>query len=217
VRSIIIGLFVFCISFGAFAQRDSLVVVGDSIKANVSDTTRGARLKKASRNFFSTSRKIFGVDTLTERERPRIIFFRSMLVPGLGQAMNRDYWKLPIVYGAAAGGLYAIHSNSERYNYYLKHVEILTVENKPSMPPLDLPNGVAISKETYARAASQFKRYRDLSIIGFALGWTLFAVEANVRAHLKNFDISDDISFRPALIPLGGTYAAGASITINFK
>lgn len=217
MRSIFIGLFVCVLSLNALAQRDSVVVVGDSLRSSVSDSAQGARFKKASRNFLSTSKKIFGIDSLTERERPRIIFFRSMLVPGLGQAMNRDYWKLPIVYGAAAGGLYAIHSNSERYNYYLKHVEILTVENKPSMPPLDLPNGVAISKETYARAASQFKRYRDLSIIGFALGWTLFAVEANVRAHLKNFDISDDISLRPTIIPMGGTYAAGARITINFK
>lgn len=195
------------ISLSSYAQRDS------------TEVERGARFKKASTNFFSTSKKIFGIDSLSKKDRPRIIFLRSMLLPGWGQAMNKDYWKLPIVYGAAAGGLYAIHSNADRYNYYLNHVEILEESGKPSMPPIDHPNGVAISKETYARAASQFKRYKDLSIIGFALGWTLFAVEANVRAHLKNFDISDDISlqWKPALIPTGNSFAAGVSVSLNFK
>lgn len=206
------------------AQTDTLVVVGDSlINRALSDatapfdTTRGERLKKATRNVISTTRKFFGIDSLTPRDRPRIIFQRSMLIPGWGQYMNKDYWKMPVVYGAAVGGLYAIRQNNKRYNYYLDHVEILQETGQAAMPPLDNPNGISISKETYARAASSFKRYRDLSIIGFALGWTLFAVEANVTAHLKTFDISDDISLRwsPTIIP--GTYAAGIQLSLNFK
>ena len=198
-------------SLCSYAQTDTLVV--DSLlnrhlpaQETPFDSTRGERLKKASRNIVSTTRLFFGIDSLTPRTRPRIIFQRSMLVPGWGQLMNKDYWKLPVVYGAAAGGLIAIRSNNKRYNYYLDHVEILEESNQASMPPLDNPNGISISKETYARAASAFKRYRDLSIIGFAVGWTLFAVEANVTAHLKTFDISDDISLRwsPTVIPIGG-------------
>ncbi len=213
-------------SLCSYAQTDTLVVVGDSlINSTLSeiktsfDSTRGERLKKVSKNFVSTSRLFFGVDSLTGRTRPRITFLRSMLVPGWGQFMNKDYWKLPIVYGAAAGGVIAIRTNNERYNYYLEHVEILEESGQTSMPPLDNPGGIFISKETYARAASSFKRYRDLSIIGFALGWTLFAVEANVTAHLKTFDISDDISLRwsPTVIPGGGTYTAGVKLSLNFK
>ena len=211
-------------SLCSYAQTDTLVV--DSLmnrhlpaQETPFDSTRGERLKKASRNIVSTTRLFFGIDSLTPRTRPRIIFQRSMLVPGWGQLMNKDYWKLPVVYGAAAGGLIAIRSNNKRYNYYLDHVEILEESNQTSMPPLDNPNGISISKETYARAASAFKRYRDLSIIGFAVGWTLFAVEANVTAHLKTFDISDDISLRwsPTVIPIGGTYAAGVQLSLNFK
>lgn len=211
-------------SLCSYAQTDTLVV--DSLlnrhlpaQETPFDSTRGERLKKASRNIVSTTRLFFGIDSLTPRTRPRIIFQRSMLVPGWGQLMNKDYWKLPVVYGAAAGGLIAIRSNNKRYNYYLDHVEILEESNQASMPPLDNPNGISISKETYARAASAFKRYRDLSIIGFAVGWTLFAVEANVTAHLKTFDISDDISLRwsPTVIPIGGTYAAGVQLSLNFK
>ena len=211
-------------SLCSYAQTDTLVV--DSLlnrhlpaQETPFDSTRGERLKKASRNIVSTTRLFFGIDSLTPRTRPRIIFQRSMLVPGWGQLMNKDYWKLPVVYGAAAGGLIAIRSNNKRYNYYLDHVEILEESNQTSMPPLDNPNGISISKETYARAASAFKRYRDLSIIGFAVGWTLFAVEANVTAHLKTFDISDDISLRwsPTVIPIGGTYAAGVQLSLIFK
>ncbi len=223
MRRFLLILIPVCLSLCGYAQTDTLVVAGDSIRLEdlkaPFDTTRGARLQKVSQNFFSTTKKIVGIDSLTDRERPRIIFLRSMLVPGWGQLMNKDYWKLPIVYGAAAGGLIAIHKNNERYNYYLRHVEILQENNESSMPLIDNPGGISISKETYARAASSFKRYRDLSIIGFGLGWTLFAVEANVTAHLKTFDISDDISLRwqPVLIPGGGTYAAGVRLSLNFK
>ena len=211
-------------SLCSYAQTDTLVVdslVRRNLPAGETpfDSTRGKRLQTASRSIVSTTRQFFGIDSLTPRTRPRIIFQRSMLVPGWGQLMNKDYWKLPLIYGAAAGGLINIRDKSKRYNYYLDHVEILEKSNKTSMPPLDNPNGISISKETYARAASAFKRYRDLGIIGFAVGWTLFAVEANVTAHLKTFDISDDISlrWRPTLIPGGGTYAAGVQVSLNFK
>ncbi len=223
MRRLLFTLIPAFLSLCSYAQTDTLVVVGDSLSVKEVktpfDTTRGARLQKVSKNFFSTTRKIVGIDSLTGRDRPRITFLRSMLLPGWGQLMNKDYWKLPIVYGAAAGGLIAINRNNERYNYYLRHVEILQENNQNSMPPLDNPGGISISKETYARAASAFKRYRDLSIIGFALGWTLFAVEANVTAHLKTFDISDDISLHwsPTVIPGGGTYAAGVQVSLNFK
>lgn len=76
-----------------------------------------------------------------------------------------------------------------------------------------------ISKETYARAAANYRRNRDYSWIGFGLGWTLFAVEANVAAHLKTFDISDDISMKwsPTVIPGGGMYTAGVKLSLNFN
>lgn len=40
------------------------------------------------------------------------------LVPGLGQIYNRKYWKLPLVYGAFMGCMYAITWNNKNYKDY---------------------------------------------------------------------------------------------------
>ena len=53
--------------------------------------------------------------------RPAKAAFYAAALPGLGQAYNKDYWKLPIVYGALGTGVFfAIDNDREfkRYRYY---------------------------------------------------------------------------------------------------
>ena len=51
-----------------------------------------------------------------------------------------------------------------------------------------------------------------------ALGWTLQAVQANVSAHLKGFDMSDNISlkFEPNIQSTSFGNAVGVKIGLNF-
>lgn len=229
--------FLLLVSLRSFAQNDTLIVVGDSLTTKgiilpdsseaakkPFDTTRGARFKRVLKGTSSTFLKVVGIDSVSQRERPKIIFLRSMIVPSSGQIMNKDYWKAPLVYVGAAGGIYAIWMNNSYYKYYLSHVEFLEENKQESMTPYPYRGksmgSNSISKQTYARAAASFKRNRDFAWIGFGLGWTLFAVEANVAAHLKNFDISDDISFKvqPTFMsPMSGSIAPGVKLSVNFK
>jgi hypothetical protein len=77
----------------------------------------------------------------------------------------------------------------------------------------------AYSSDTFKSAKNQFRRWRDASIIGFAVGWLFFALEANVSAHLKSFDVSDDISFKvtPAGPASFGMQASGVKLAFQFK
>ncbi|MGK0139694.1 MAG: hypothetical protein ACI9DJ_003158 [Algoriphagus sp.] len=75
------------------------------------------------------------------------------------------------------------------------------------------------SAGTFESAKDQYRRWRDASVIGFAAGWLFFALEANVSAHLKTFDMSDDISFKiaPAGPETFGFHASGIKMTMAFK
>jgi hypothetical protein len=67
-------------------------------------------------------------------------------------------------------------------------------------------------------AVKAYRRQRDLSWIGLAVGWTLQAIQANVSAHLKGFDMTEDISlkFEPALESSSFGISAGVKLRLNF-
>ena len=44
----------------------------------------------------------------------------SAVVPGLGQAYNKKYWKLPIIYGGFAVAGYYLNDNIKQINKYKK-------------------------------------------------------------------------------------------------
>lgn len=75
------------------------------------------------------------------------------------------------------------------------------------------------TQQIIENGANQFRRFRDLSIIGMAVGWTIFAVQANVTAHLKSFDMSENISLKiePMVNPGFGNASFGGKFVFNFK
>ena len=230
MKKFFIVIFLFFAVKSVFCQTDSIPLIKTAEKVNEIilpdstelqkhpfDSARGQRLKKVTANLYSSFKKVVGIDTFTVQEKPKVVFWRSMVIPGMGQLMNHDYWKLPVIYASAVGGGMVIAHHNKNYKKYLDIVEDMYFNHEETRPMID--GGYPIDIKQYARAAAQFKRWRDFSRISFGLGWTLFAVEANVAAHLKNFDISDDISLKiqPAVIPANGDLAGGINLSFNFK
>lgn len=118
----------------------------------------------------------------------------SALLPGLGQAYNGDYWKIPIFYGGFAISGYCWVSNQQQYKRY-KQMYI-----DASDPESDYKG--SISKDNMIWYRDKFRRYRDYSIIATGLIYVLNIVDANVFAHFNDFDVSDDITLNvePAII-----------------
>ncbi len=118
----------------------------------------------------------------------------SALLPGLGQAYNGDYWKIPIFYGGFAVSGYCWISNQQQYKRY-KQMYI-----DASNPESEYKG--SLSKENMVWYRDKFRRYRDYSIIATGLIYVLNIVDANVFAHFNDFDVSDDITLNvePAII-----------------
>ena len=61
-------------------------------------------------------------DLVTKKEidplRPSKAAFYSAILPGLGQAYNKRYWKIPLVWGAIGTGIYFYVRNDKQFDRY---------------------------------------------------------------------------------------------------
>ena len=112
----------------------------------------------------------------------------SAILPGAGQVYNKQYWKVPVIY--AVGGVlgYFIIDNNNEYQEY--RTSYLASTN----PNSGLVITRAGSSSTLLNFRNYYRRNRDLSIILAVLAYGMNIMEANVAAHLREFDISDDLS-----------------------
>lgn len=141
------------------------------------------------------------------------------IVPGLGQLYNKDYWKLPLVYLSIGGGLYSFYLNNIKYRDYLAAYKSFYDMDKSSANYGGLLPGVTsdterlvrvrnlfntssdslyATRDRIARGKDYWRRNKNLSIIVSSLIYGLSIIEANVAAHLKTFDVSEDLTLQVA-------------------
>jgi len=156
--------------------------------------------------------------------RPGKAALYSAILPGLGQIYNKSYWKVPIIYAAAAGLGYAIVSNNKKYLSWRRAVEVrrdtISTNNEDEFTPrlVGFTNEQAIN--SLSRGRDQFRRWRDYSFLYSILAYGLNITEAYVHAHLKDFDVGEDLSMQvqPTLLQVArNNYSPAFSLTINFK
>lgn len=117
-------------------------------------------------------------------------------IPGGGQAYNRRWWKLPLVYGAFIGLGFAIDYNQNYYRDF-KEAYLASLNNethKFSGTSIDTPTALRNLRDS-------FDKNTQTAYVGILILYTLQSMEAYVDAHLRSFDINDDLSFKlkPAL------------------
>ncbi len=135
----------------------------------------------------------------------------SAVLPGLGQAYNRKYWKVPIVYAGLGACVFFITDNTRNYRYY-RDALIAETDNDPLT--INPTNGSATQIRD---VMNQYRQWLDLSYISLALIYTLNIIDAHVDAHLFYFDVSEDLqaSIQPSAI-LTPRPNPGIRLTINF-
>jgi len=144
----------------------------------------------------------------------------SALLPGLGQAYNGDWWKIPIWYGGFAACAYFYHTNDMGYKRF-KYI----YDMDSTKPESGYIGSITASQaEWYMKT---YRRYRDYSIVAFVLVYILNIVDANVFAHMHDFDVSDNIAslqVEPAVItPVNQEFAyyspnaPGSALGVNLK
>lgn len=164
----------FC--FGANAQDE----VADSLNINKSNTE------------------------LEVKHSPRKAAIYSAILPGLGQAYNKKYWKIPLIYAGFGTMGYFIYWNNDQYSIIKQAYNDFTDDDPATSSFMNI-NGVqnydfnkASDGEKFKTALSKqqdyYRRNRDLLIISIIGFYGLNIIDASVDAHFFDFDISEDLS-----------------------
>jgi len=139
----------------------------------------------------------------------------SAAIPGAGQAYNRQYWKMPVVYVALGGLGYWAYNNNRQFKNYSNSLRAMYDDDPNTVSAFPRYTADQIITEK-----NQYKKYRDLALIFCGVAYAINIIDANVSAHLKTFDVSDDLSlqFKPYYnFGFNNHIQTGLSIKLNFK
>lgn len=128
---------------------------------------------------------------IIKEHSPRKAALYSAVLPGLGQAYNQKYWKIPVVYTALGIAGYSIAFNARYYND-LKNSYLIRTDGDSTT--IDEYVNILPAESQLIQYAEFYRKNMEISVIITAAIWTLNIVDALVDAHLYNFDISDDLS-----------------------
>ena len=174
-----------------------------------------ATIKKTSVPLFDANSKV--KDTSARKVHdPRKATFRSAVLPGWGQAYNREYWKIPLVYAALGipAGLFVYNNNW--YHKTRTAYDILVNKDTARFPQID-PKLQKLDATRLAYYRNAFRKDRDYCVLYFLLAWGLNVADATVFGHLKEFDVSDNLSLRISPSFNSQTKMAFLSCAINLN
>lgn len=145
----------------------------------------------------------------TQHPLPGRATIYSMLLPGLGQAYNGEFWKIPIYQGGMIASVHFLVTNDVNYKRFKRIHNEATTEGSEYTG--------TISAETAKYYRDVYRRYRDYSIVATALVYLLNVIDANVFAYMHDFEVSEDLSLQlePTLIAPDNAYALGGRTKLS--
>lgn len=203
-----------------------------SIKSKVKSKLTYMLLLCCSLSLFSQS-----TDTLTVKKNDKVVVvtddliqnaydplspsraaFYSAVVPGLGQAYNKKYWKIPIIYAGMAAGVYFYIQNDNDYdrfrNAFKRRLEGFTDDEffGDGAEPV-------ISNDRLIDAQRTAQRNKDVSLVVTIAFYLVNIVDANVDAHLRQYNVSDDLTIQPnvGIDPINTQANYGLSLTLRLN
>jgi len=164
------------------------------------------------------SKKEFSIrDTVP---KPKNVMFQSLILPGWGQITNKQAWKVPIVYAAILGvGYYSYWLNGQyvdyRAAYYNSFAESNTAyaDEKYGPTPAYL---IGARTEGLLYYRDYYRNERDKMVVFTVLTYGLNVIDAYIFAHLRDFDVSDDLTVQTRSSIINGQITPQLSFTYRF-
>ena len=148
--------------------------------------------------------------------RPSKAAFYSAILPGAGQAYNKKYWKIPIVWGAIGTGVYFYLRNDRQFDRY-RDAYKRRLAGFTDDEFSDENGNPLISDDGLIRAQQQFRRNKEISLLVTIGLYALNIIDANVDAHLLQFNVDENLSLSPHYQYNQMEHSSDLGLTVNFK
>ena len=204
-KFLITGVFIFLSCFSLFAQNKK------------DDDSKLGKLPKE-----------VVIDSLVEIRKPinplspAKAAFYSAVLPGLGQAYNKKYWKIPIIYGALGTGIYFYTTNNKSYNRYRDAYKSRLAGFTNDEFYFDSQGNQLttprVTTESLQRAQKLFRKNKEVSLLVLMGMYALNIIDANVDAHLLQYNVDDNLSLTPhfKINEIDATSNLGLTLNFNF-
>jgi len=149
---------------------------------------------------------------------PKSVMYKSMIIPGWGQIVNKQIWKVPIVYGLLGGlGYYSVYLNKKYHDYRAAYYNLNSQspgDFRFGRTPAYIPEST--NPDELQTIRNTYHNQRDMVYVGIVLAYGLNILDAYVFAHMRSFDVSEDLSMRTSFRPnIMAQRAPGVTLTFD--
>ncbi len=136
---------------------------------------------------------------------------KSALIPGWGQFVNKQYWKIPVIYLGVGFSAYFLATNYTAYQDYTQ-AYLYKVDDNPDTEVEKYRNFKANYLLSQRRLA---REYLDYTVLAMVIGYAINIIDAAVFSHLDNFDVSPSISMASGNSFPGSSLSTGIKLNIH--
>ncbi|MEX0680414.1 MAG: DUF5683 domain-containing protein [Balneolales bacterium] len=139
---------------------------------------------------------------------PSVVLRKSIMLPGWGQIVNRQIWKVPVIYGLLGGLTYfGIRMDQSYRDFRAAYYNSQNPDGDERFGPTPGYIDPNQNPESMRYNRNLFRNRRDFSFIGIVLVYGLNIVDAYVFAHMRDFDVSDDLSASVRVVPMHARFS----------
>lgn len=155
--------------------------------------------------------------------KPKKVLLKSAIIPGWGQVVNRQYWKVPIIYGALVGlTWYSTVMTKDYHQFRAAYYNSLADPTRNYHTDQRFGPTPAYLKGQSQDALKYYRNYyrntRDMVYLGIGLAYGLNIIDAYVYAQMRDFDVSNNLSVQASIIPQNiPTQGTGVGLQLTFR
>ncbi len=211
-----IFLFVLTLFIGTRLLSQPNLIVTDNFYTNtIEDTVLTIDTPNNIDNFLITNNLDTTKSVLLLSHSPKKATLLSTFIPGAGQIYNKQAWKVPIIYLAAAGVTYFAITNGKNKNKF-KDEYYNRINGRTD---LLLNDYISYTDDGIYNLYNAYKSNFQLSIIVGVVFYALQIMDAYVYAHLFNFNLTEDLSMNisPFYLPSTNQFTTNHCLGFSFN